>query len=1249
MLLTTRQTCICGRSFNVPGELSRTTVLCPTCTRPLFVPENEPAPTKPLSTNPFKATYEPKGVMLVDWQVGDVYLDIYEVRALIGEGGMGKVFRVYHRLWDLEIAVKCPSPKLLAHLGGIDYFEQECNTWVNLGLHPHLATCYYVRRVGGVPRIFAEYVESGDVLDWINNGRLYSGGREEALSRMLCVSLQCAWALSYAHDQEIIHRDIKPSNILLTAEGVAKVTDFGLAKSLQSAARGNRHETSARFSGLTPAYCAPEQLRGGETSVRSDLWSWAVTVLHMFTGRIVWPSGPEASQVLSDKKALLEGHDSVPALPEPVRDLLHSCLQDNPDRRPESMSWVADSLEGIHESILGEPCPCARPTQAIPRAENLNNGAVSLQDLGNTEQAEFRWQEALDLSPNHPESSLNLALQRWRTGRITDEDVLDLIRNSSEDAAIRSEMLAEIHLERGDCESALVLLEADRPASPLISVANDCLQSSRRACVSLQPHVDAINGLGVSDSEKLVASISTDNTIRLSTLQTGEELRTLAGHSSAIDQLWVSDDFGTIVTGALDRTVRLWDGRTGNCLWVGRADWERVRAVALGNEGASILVATDENQLYSFDVSSGQLNRVVHGPNGWVVLILLSVDGRRAVSAQDDGCLHVWRTDNGHVEFSWNVPSTAVTCLAMDRSGRYVAAGGAEGHVYCWSLGSDETPRVFAGHKGVVNAVAFSEDCSRIVSAGEDGTCRLWEVSNGRCLCTLSGDGAPVRAAAITRDGEMAVSGDRFGGMTIWEIHADVVYRSAPLRLSRSVSMEVSAKQESVFRESVKHASTLLDSGDIPAAIDELVRLRGDDDVGSRREALALWTRLYRVCRKKRLRGHWRIATLRGHGGPVRRTVWSSDNSSLFGIDDAGFLHRWNVATGASDYRIQAHTGPALDLSLCEASGRIITGGHDRMIRCWDSETGESIRTMEGHAAPVTSAQVSPCGTFVLSTAWAVRLWNLASGRLLGSLENSKIDVRTVRWLPDGHSFLTAGGEKVQVWCANTMKCNETFDLRPHMVENVEVAPDGQFVVIGSNRLARLGTSVHVWDLNTGQLARFTETESGRIREIDIAADAEHWVIVYESGISRFYSITGGECGDEFRALHGDACAAAVTQDGAMLAVGGSDGSIEIWGLDWEVVFEKPRDWEKRIGPYLECVLLSQIRSLGSRTNPVARLSGLLRKFTALPSGFDHARVKDALGFAGYGWLEPQDVERATRNCLTHLNAGPTGLHRRRR
>src|SRR5262245_50870904 len=145
------------------------------------------------------------GIPLV-WEPGDVILDLYEVRAFdertpFCEGGMGRVHRVWHRQWQTHLAVKSIHPGRLKSPQAAADFQREAEEWVNrVGLHPHVVCCHYVRVLGGLPRVFVEFVDGGSLHSWIASGRLYEGGHEEALQRILDIAVQFAWGLHYVHE-----------------------------------------------------------------------------------------------------------------------------------------------------------------------------------------------------------------------------------------------------------------------------------------------------------------------------------------------------------------------------------------------------------------------------------------------------------------------------------------------------------------------------------------------------------------------------------------------------------------------------------------------------------------------------------------------------------------------------------------------------------------------------------------------------------------------------------------------------------------------------------------------------------------------------------------------------------------------------------------------------------------------------------------------------------------------------------------
>lgn len=423
------------------------------------------------------------------WRIGDVVEDLYRVSDIVSAGNQGMVCRVWHTRWQIELAVKSPKPEWVNSPAAVTNFETEAQTWVDLGLHPNVVSCVYVRRLGGLPRVFAEWVDGGSLADAIQHKHLYYGGPELALERILDTAIQFAWGLEHAHNSGLIHHDIKPANVMLTTTGDVKVTDFGLAKAriagerdFQTAPAGA--SVVATFGGMTPAYCSPEQASAfwetettdGPSTVTltkaTDVWSWAVTVLEMFTGDRSWVGGQVARESLNAyvENGARTDNPNIPVMPAAVVALLRECLTPDPSVRPRRIGDIAARLIAIYHVASGRAYSRQQPRPAELLADNLNNQALSMLDLGHTERAVTLWKQALSVDPHHPQSVYNYGLHRWRAAELTDLTLvadLEAVRTAHKADPVPAYLLGQVHLERGDVQAARQLLSEAAAASPL--------------------------------------------------------------------------------------------------------------------------------------------------------------------------------------------------------------------------------------------------------------------------------------------------------------------------------------------------------------------------------------------------------------------------------------------------------------------------------------------------------------------------------------------------------------------------------------------------------------------------------------------------------------------------------------------------------------------------------------------------------------------------------------------------------------
>ncbi|MBI3270715.1 MAG: protein kinase [Planctomycetes bacterium] len=426
------------------GKTSRRSAPAPLAAAPARALDAAPTPESPGE----RRAVGPDGVP-VDWVVGDRIVGLYDVRAILDVSSLGRTYTVRHRAWGVDLAVRSPRAEWFAAAKDRDAFVREAETWVNLGLHPNVASCFYVRVLGGVPRLFVEYVDGGSLSSWIRGpdgpGRLYEGGESRALARVLDVAIQLAWALKHAHEQGLVHQDVKPSNILLTGGGTAKVTDFGLSGSREAfeplsksepweslgpilpTDPATRRALVTHYGGMTPAFYSPEQAdvaaqaRAGvpaekrtRLTTKTDVWSWGVTVLAMFTGDITWVTGRSAHEALEAARLVDTGNPALRNIPDDVYLVLRRCLSVNLEGRPRSLGEVAASLLPVYRACVGSPYPRREPKAAGSLAD-LNNRAVAMLDLGRPFTARSLFEEARRRYPEALEPPINEALLLWES------------------------------------------------------------------------------------------------------------------------------------------------------------------------------------------------------------------------------------------------------------------------------------------------------------------------------------------------------------------------------------------------------------------------------------------------------------------------------------------------------------------------------------------------------------------------------------------------------------------------------------------------------------------------------------------------------------------------------------------------------------------------------------------------------------------------------------------------------------------
>jgi WD40 repeat protein/serine/threonine protein kinase/tetratricopeptide (TPR) repeat protein len=921
----------------------------------------------------------------------------YDLLSELGRGGMGVVYKAREQSLGRIVALKMVLAGAHAGSDEIKRFRAEAEVLARLQ-HPNLVQIYGFGEQEGKPYFALEFVNGGDLQSKID-------GKPQHPEDAARLTETLARAMHVAHQHSIVHRDLKPANVLLAADGTPKITDFGLAKQLDSATGGTR--TGAIMG--TPSYMSPEQAagRGRDIGPHTDVYALGAMLYEFLTGRppFLADSGWDTVlQVVNDDP--VPPRRLQPKVPRDLETICLKCLEKEPRKRYVSAAALADDLARFrnHEPIAARPTGILerlwkwarrRPAAAV-LALCAILGTIALLVLGTSYHLHIEHLNE-DNRRNVVRLSVTQGTQELRTGNGYGALVW---------------YTYALHRDRGDAASEAP--HRDRIAAHL------------RGCprlTALWLHQDAVFHGSFSPDGKLVVTACADNSAYVYDRQTGDKLASLP-HNEDVVQAWFSPDGKRVLTASRDKTARIWDAASGGALTPTMTHGAPLECAYFSPDGRMVVTAGGDPRVHVWDSATG---REIGPPlehrraAQWAVF---SPDGRYIATAGEDRTARVWDVKTHAAVGPPLSHNGNVLHVAFSPDSEYLVSSSDDHTARLWRVGTgiaDERRLVAVlAHNDVVRWGAFSPDNQRVLTVSDDKTARVWSVKDGRLTLPPLVHGSNVRRyAAFSSDNCTILTASDDNTARVWDAHDGDPYTTQLTHNGTVHCIIASADGHSLLTVSDDKTARVWDlaTGTLNTSTEV------DRKPISSSPAMPISPDGKRVVRFK----GWEALIVNAASGAtmtpplkheerVTTATFSPDGRWVATGSCDATARIWDVATGAPrlssvDQKpiILYHASFVSALAFSPDGSRIVTAGGDNTGRIWDPATGDLVTQPLYHNGSLNDVAFSPDGHRVATASndRSARVWYARTGAPLTPPLEHRGAVEHVRFAPDGRSVIT--------------------------------------------------------------------------------------------------------------------------------------------------------------------------------------------------------------------------------------------------
>jgi serine/threonine protein kinase len=664
---------------------------------------------------------------------GQLFVGQYLLLDILGEGGMGRVYKALHRRLNRLVALKTIREECLSKdPDAASRFQREARAAAALN-HPHIVTLYDFDQANGVQFLAMEYVNGPELGKLVKrNGPLPVEVASECIR-------QVSAGLQHAFENGMVHRDLKPSNLLaldpelsrrtgrahlrtLRAEGedaadtvhaaaerlpdrfVVKILDMGLVRMIDP--KGERQSTLTQEGQLfgTPDFIAPEQARDArKADIRSDLYSLGCTYYYLLTGRPPFKGDSMLDVLLAHQLDEAKPVESLrPEVSPRVGAMVRKLMAKNPDERyqtpgelledlygPRPASWprVPDTVERVAGVIGGDtsetpPSGVVRPMGVTPSPSHPTPLPSALPLSGEVAKkiGEYRGHKAgvraLDFTSDRKylaSGSADGSVRIWAMNRQSNDRETLPVPSRADVRAVAFSQDRRLLAAAADAGAGTVWLWDRRAATS-------------KPMVSLHGHQGTVECLAFCPASKLLASGASDRTLRIWDVETSRprELSVLEGHTAAIQSIEFSPDARLLISGGSDGILHLWG--LGKLWYEARQTLEchvgRIGATGFASDGLALATGGEDRLVKIWDVRTQRLLQRLSGHNAAVCGVHFSPDNRHLVSVDADGAVMLWDVSAGKRVFDWRLRlNSPAAAHAFTHDARYLASGLDDGTV----------------------------------------------------------------------------------------------------------------------------------------------------------------------------------------------------------------------------------------------------------------------------------------------------------------------------------------------------------------------------------------------------------------------------------------------------------------------------------------------------------------------------------------------------------------------------------------